>query len=31
MIAMKTTAFDGVIEADSNIDWLTFILENINY
>ena len=24
-------AVEGIIENDSNIDWLTFISENINY
>ena len=29
--SIGSPAFQGIIEEDPNIDWLTFILENINY
>ena len=28
---VASPAFEGIIENDSNIDWLTFISDNINY
>ena len=29
--SIGSPAFQGIIEEDPNIDWLTFISENINY
>ena len=29
--SIRSPAFQGIIEEDPNIDWLTFISENINY
>ena len=29
--SIRNPAFQGIIEEDPNIDWLTFISENINY
>ena len=29
--SIGSPAFQGIIEENSNIDWLTFIAENINY
>ena len=29
--SIERPAFQGIIEEDPNIDWLTFISENINY
>ena len=29
--SIGSPAFEGLIEENSNIDWLTFIAENINY
>ena len=29
--SIGSPAFQGIIEENSNIDWLTFISENINY